>query len=216
MNISKVKILFLLGNLLPFFQLLMFIIGLLQMKSATEVIAFLILYIYLLPPLLFRVLHLFYQFEPGGYRLSDKELLIWWYGAQLQLLFARLPFLEELLRIPPFVYSWWLRLWGAKIGKLVYWSPRIEILDRNLIEIGDRTVVGYGAKFTSHLINKEKIFLAKIKIGADALIGGDSRIAPGCEIEAHAIVPALAVLMPMSVVKANAKSTSSETQKTNR
>lgn len=211
MNISKVKILFLLGNLLPFVQLLIFIIGLLQLNSAGEIIAFLLLYIYILPPLLFRVLHLFYTFEPGGYRLSDKELLIWWYGAQLQLLFARLPFLEELLRIPPFVYSAWLRLWGAKIGKLVYWSPRIEILDRNLIEIGDRTVVGYGAKFSSHLINREKIFLAKITIGADALIGGDSKIAPGCEIEAKAIVPALAVLMPMTKFKSDAKNTSTDT-----
>lgn len=210
MNISKVKILFLLGNLLPFFQLLIFIIGLLQMKSPAEIIAFILLYIYLLPPLLFRVLHLFYEFEPGGYRLSDKELLIWWYGAQLQLLFSRFPFFEELLRIPPFLYSAWLRLWGAKIGKLVYWSPRIEILDRNLLEIGDRTVVGYGSKFSSHLINKEKIFLAKIKIGADALIGGDSKIAPGCEIENHAIVPALSVLMPMTIFKSSAKNTSQE------
>jgi hypothetical protein len=205
MNISKVKILFLFGNLLPFFQLLIFIIGLMQMKDASSIIVFIILYIYLLPPLLFRVLHLFCKIEPGGYRLSDKELLIWWYGAQLQLLFARLPFLEEFLRIPPFIYSMWLRLWGAKIGKLVYWSPRIEILDRNMIEIGDRTVVGYGSKLTSHLINKEKIFLAKISIGADALIGGESKIAPGCIIEDKAIVPALAVLLPMTKFSADVK-----------
>jgi hypothetical protein len=210
MNISKVKILFLLGNLLPFFQLLIFVIALLQLHTPFGVMTFLILYIYLLPPLLFRALHLFYTFVPGGYRLSDSELLIWWYGAQLQLLFARLPFLEELLRILPFVYSAWLRLWGAKIGKLVYWSPRIEILDRNLIEIGDRTVVGYGAKFSSHLINKEKIFLAKISIGADALIGGDTKIAPGCEIADHAIVPALSVLMPMTKFKSDVKNTSAE------
>lgn len=210
MNISKVKILFLLGNLIPFIQLLIFIIGLLQMKSTTSVIVFIILYIYLLPPLLFRVLHLFCKIEPGGYRLSDKELLIWWYGAQLQLLFARLPFLEEFLRIPPFLYSMWLRLWGAKIGKLVYWSPRIEILDRNMIEIGDRTVVGYGSKLTSHLINKDKIFLANITIGADALIGGESKIAPGCNIENNAVVPALAVLLPMT------KYTSPEKQKKSR
>ena len=161
MNISKIKILFLFGNLIPFIQLLFLIIFLTKLSGIVNFIVFILAYIYLLPPLLFRILHFFYKIEPGAYKISDKELLVWWYGAQLQLVFSRFPFFEELLRIIPFTYSTWLRLWGAKIGSLVYWSPRVEILDRNLLEVGDRVVVGYGVKMTSHLINKEKIFIAK-------------------------------------------------------
>ena len=203
MNISKVKILFLFGNLLPFSHLLVFIIGLIKISGISNLILFSLVFIYLIPPLLFRILHLFFKITPGAYKISDKELLIWWYGAQLQLLFSRLPFLEELLRIPPFLYSWWLTLWGAKIGKLVYWSPRVEILDRNLVEIGDRVVVGYGVKITSHLINKEKFFIAPISIGADSVIGGEVRIAPGCVIEKNVVVKALSILEPLTVLKNN-------------
>jgi hypothetical protein len=203
MNISKVKILFLFGNLLPFFQLLVFIIGLIKISGILNLILYCLIFIYLIPPVLFRILHLFFKITPGAYKISDKELLIWWYGAQLQLLYSRLPFLEELLRIPPFLYSWWLTLWGAKIGKLVYWSPRVEILDRNLIEIGDRVVVGYGVKISSHLINKEKIFIAPVSIGADSVIGGEARIAPGCVIEKDVVVKALSILEPLTVLKNN-------------
>ncbi len=203
MNISKVKILFLFGNLLPFFQLLVFIIGLIKISGILNLILFCLIFIYLIPPVLFRLLHIFFKITPGAYKISDKELLIWWYGAQLQLLYSRLTFLEELLRIPPFLYSWWLTLWGAKIGKLVYWSPRVEILDRNLIEIGDRVVVGYGVKISSHLINKEKIFIAPVSIGADSVIGGEARIAPGCVIEKDVVVKALSILEPLTVLKNN-------------
>lgn len=215
MNISKVKILFLFGNLLPFIQLLVFISCLLKISGVLNQVLFSLVFIYLIPPLLFRILHLFYKIEPGGYLISDKELLIWWYGAQLQLVFSRFPFFEELLRIIPFTYSAWLRLWGAKIGKLVYWSPRIEILDRNLIEIGDRVVVGYGVKMTSHLINKEKIFIAPISIGADSVIGGEARIAPGCTIERDVVVKALAILLPMTSLS-NSKNNEEDNKKTSR
>ncbi|MGZ3790065.1 MAG: acyltransferase [Bacteriovorax sp.] len=200
MNISKVKILFLFGNLLPFIQLLAFIGCLLKISGLSNQVLFSLIFVYLIPPFLFRVLHFFFKIEPGVHRISDRELLIWWYGAQLQLSFSRFPFLEELLRTIPFTYSIWLRLWGAKIGKFVYWSPRVEILDRNLIEIGDRVVVGFGVKMASHLINKEKIFIAPISIGADSVIGGEARIAPGCIVGENVVVKALSVLAPMTVL----------------
>lgn len=203
MNISKVKILFLLGNLLPFIQLLVFIVLFLKISGAFYQVFFTVVFIYLIPPLLFRVIHLFFNLEQGSHRTFGRGHLVWWYGIQLQLLYARFPFLEEILRIPPFLYSAWLRLWGAKVGKLVYWSPRVEILDRNLIEIGDRVVVGYGAKMTSHLLNQEKIFIAPIFIDADAVIGGEVRIAPGCTIKKGVTVKALSVLNPMTVLSSN-------------
>ncbi len=203
MNISKVKILFLLGNLLPFIQLLVFIVCFLKISGVFYQVFFTLVFIYLIPPLLFRVIHLFFKLEHGTQRIFDRGHLVWWYGIQLQLLYARFPFLEEILRIPPFLYSAWLRLWGAKVGKLVYWSPRVEILDRNLVEIGDRVVVGYGVKMTSHLLNQEKIFIAPISIGADAVIGGEVRIAPGCTIGKGVIVKALSVLNPMTILSNN-------------
>lgn len=212
MNISKIKVLFLFGNLLPFFQLLFLILLLIKVSGIGNLIVFTTLYIYILPPVLFRMIHFFIKIEPGAYKISDHQLLVWWYGAQLQLAFSRFPFFEELLRTIPFLYSAWLRLWGAKIGSLVYWSPRIEILDRNLIEIGDRVVVGYGVKMTSHLINKEKFFIAPISIGRDCVIGGESRIAPGCSIAPDMTLAAMTILPPMTSLN----STEEDKQKKNR
>jgi hypothetical protein len=210
MKSSKEIFLFYLGNFLPFVQLFIFIFVLSMMKGLIEIMTFIILYIYVLPPLLFRLINLFFKQEHGGHHFGSKQFLIWWYGTQLQLIYARIPLFEELLRIPPFLYSAWLRCWGARIGKYVYWAPRIEILDRNMIEVGDLAVIGYGAKFSCHLLNKKKIFLAPIKIGPHSVIGGDAKIAPGCEIESNAEVPALTVLMPLTIFKSNAKNTSKE------
>lgn len=212
MNISKVKILFLFGNLIPFIQLLLLIFFTVKISGISNLIVFAILYIYFLPPLLFRVLHLFFKNGAGSYKISDKEFLVWWYGAQLQVIFSRFPFFEEILRLIPFTYSFWLRLWGAKIGSFVYWSPRTEILDRNLLDIGDRVVVGYGVKMTSHLINKEKIFLAPISIGKDSVIGGEARIAPGCAIGDNMTVKAMTILEPMTFLN----STETDRQKMSR
>ena len=162
MNLGKAKIVFLLGNLIPFVQLLIFAYCLSKMSGILQITTFIFLFIYLLPPFLFKVLNWIFPTAPGGYKLTEKGFIVWWYGAQLQLIFARFSFLEEFLRLIPFAYSFWLRLWGAKIGTHVYWSPKVEIIDRNLIDIGDSVVMGYGVKMTSHLINKNKIFLAPI------------------------------------------------------
>ncbi|MDJ0694669.1 GH3 auxin-responsive promoter family protein [Mastigocoleus sp. MO_188.B34] len=39
------------------------------------------------------------------------------------------------------VITLWLRLWGSKVGEGIYWTPKIEIADRGLLEIGDRVRV---------------------------------------------------------------------------
>ena len=71
--------------------------------------------LYLIPPLVVRVTLLFWPLTDGRYALSDPQFLRWWFTAQWQVLFNRLPMFEELLRIVPALYSLWLRMWGAML-----------------------------------------------------------------------------------------------------
>ena len=157
--------------------------------------------IYLLPPLAVLPLRVRKRLDVSPCPLRSTEFLLWWYAAQWQVVFNRLPFLEELLRLVPGLYSVWLRLWGAKIGKLVYWSPGLRISDRPFIEIGDRTVLGLDAKLYAHFITKTRdgesnLFLSPIRIGHDVLIGGCTLLPAGVEIASCEQTPAARPLAP--------------------
>ena len=92
------------------------------------------------------------------------------------------------------VYSLWLRLWGARVGSLVYWSPGVVILDRPFVRLGDRVVFGIGARLNPHVLAPDRarrmaLHIAPIAIGDDALIGGYSLLLPGCEVGAGEVTP---------------------------
>jgi hypothetical protein len=148
--------------------------------------------LYLLPVLVVRLFLLWRRLPAGRVRTDDPAFLVWWFTAQWQVVFVRLPFLEELLRLVPGLYSLWLRLWGARIGSLVYWAPGVTILDRPLIRIGNRVVFGMGVRINPHVIapfddGRVGLHIAPITIGDGALIGGYSLLLPGSSIPDGAI-----------------------------
>jgi hypothetical protein len=158
--------------------------------------------LYVLPPVVVRVVLLARPLSGERFPVDSKEFLIWWFFAQWQMLFSRLPFLEEVLRLFPGLYSLWLRLWGAKVGALVYWAPSCRLLDRQLIEVGDRVVFGVGARLHPHVITRENgetlLILAPVRIGDDAMIGGFSLLTAGTRVHAGEMVPAAQALPPFS------------------
>ncbi|MBL7546167.1 MAG: hypothetical protein JNL11_20270 [Bdellovibrionaceae bacterium] len=142
--------------------------------------------IYLLPLALFRLHSLFFRVEEGDYDLSKKAYNPWWTAHMLQYPFIALPFLESVLHFVPGLYSWWLRGWGAKIGKKIFWTPRTEILDRNLVEIGSGTIIGHLTVMVSHLVETRSgvpmLVIKKVRIGEKCLVGADAQLGPGTEI----------------------------------
>ena len=167
-----------------------------------------IVVLYLFPPLAYRVQSLLFGPPSGRHSVSSLAFLRWWLSAQLQVIFNRLPMLEEILRITPGLYSAWLRLWGAKIGSLIYWSPGIAVLDRPFLHIGNRVVFGAGVRLNPHVIvpgktGNAQLWLAPVTLGDDALIGGYSLITSGCTIPAGLSVPAGKYLRPFSTWQGN-------------
>jgi hypothetical protein len=142
--------------------------------------------IYLLPPFIFRVHHAVWGVRPGITDIAPRKYSPWWGGHQIQAIYLAFPALEAALRLVPGVYSLWLRLWGSRIGKRVYWTPLVEIADRNLLEIGDDVIFGHKVACYGHVITPKSpqllLYQGVTKIGSGSFIGAGSRLGPGTEL----------------------------------
>lgn len=156
--------------------------------AVTPVNALLVLgAIYVLPVALFRVHNLFFPLKDSISDIAKKEYNRWWTAHQLQMSFVAIPALEGPIHLIPGAFSVWLRLWGSKVGKGVYWTPKVEIVDRGLLEVGDNVVVGHMTAFCSHAVTpvdgKTALVVKKIRIGERAFVGAESRLGPGATVE---------------------------------
>ncbi len=159
--------------------------------------------LYILPPLLCRTALVALPIRRSAVPLGCREFFVWWFTLNLQVLFCRFPFLEELLRIIPGCYSLWLRLWGAKIGKLTYWAAGTAILDRPWLEIGDHVVFGAGVRINAHVFTPDEkgemvLLLAPVKIGSRVTVGGYSLLVAGAQIAPDQCTRACRILPPFS------------------
>ena len=153
----------------------------------------LLFYLYGFPLIIYRIHQYFFPLKEGISYLKGEEYNPWWGTQQIQIIYNTFPVLEKILHLIPGLFSIWLRLWGAKIGKNVYWVPTVSIIDRGLLEIGDEVIMGHQSAICAHTIKPKKdnivVFIEKIKIGNYAFISGDVRISSGAEIEENAFVP---------------------------
>jgi hypothetical protein len=151
--------------------------------------------LYLVPPLTFRLHSRFRPIVKSLSNLSDRRYSPWWGAHQIQVIYTAVPQLEAVLRLVPGLYSAWLRLWGSRVGRHVYWTPNVEITDRHLLDIGDRVVCGHKCKFLGHAIKPRggdlTLYTRTIKIGNDVFIGAGSRIGPGASVADGVFLPVL-------------------------
>jgi carbonic anhydrase/acetyltransferase-like protein (isoleucine patch superfamily) len=154
--------------------------------------------LYIIPPLTFRLHRIFFPIRKSLSNLSERKYSPWWGAHQIQLIYTAIPQLEAALRLVPGLYSAWLRLWGSRIGRSVYWTPNVEITDRHELDIGDRVVCGHKCKFLGHAIKPRgprgqelALYTRTIKIGSDVFIGAGSRIGPGAVIADGTFLPVL-------------------------
>lgn len=158
--------------------------------------------LYLFPPLAARLLTAACGKPAGRYAPGDGAFLVWWVTLQLQTLFLRLPFLEELLRLVPGLYSAWLRLWGSKVGGRVYWSAGTVVLDRGYLDVGDGVVFGAGVRLNGHVLAKEDgrmtLIVDVVRVGAGAAVGGYSLLTAGTEVAAGETLRACLLSPPYS------------------
>lgn len=91
------------------------------------------------------------------------------------------------------------QLLGAKFGAGSY-SAGI-ILDPPYVEMGENSIIGFGAVVCSHALEGENVSFENIVIGSNVTIGLRSMIMPGVVIEDDAIVAAGALITKNTHIK---------------
>jgi hypothetical protein len=159
--------------------------------------------LYLAPALLARIVLLLSPISESRSQVGSRAFFTWWLLANLQMLFCRLPMLEEIIRMVPGLYSFWLRLWGARIGRLTYWGAGLRILDRSFLRIGDDVVFGAAVRLNAHVLNRNEngqteLYLASIVVGDRTMVGGYSLLTAGTEIAPDESTRAFLISPPFS------------------
>lgn len=210
---KKILLFMLICNYLPLLHVAVAAFIIFKIYSLTNLsLLFGILYFYLAPPIIARIILFFFPIKNSKIEINSLEYCTWWLVFNLQVIFSRFPFTEEILRTIPTFYSNWLRLWGGKIGKLTYWSPSTVITDRSFLNVGDHVVIGAGARLISHLIIKDKnnknwLLLKNVEIGDHVVVGGYSVLGPGVSIDQNVATRAFFLARPFTNIT---QSTTSE------
>ncbi|MBI1188407.1 MAG: hypothetical protein GC206_13935 [Alphaproteobacteria bacterium] len=163
-------------------------------------IALLLFLVYLAGPIAFRIHSMFAPLREGVSRLDAPGYSPWWGARQIQAFYDALPFLEGVLRLMPGWYSMWLRLWGSRIGFSVHWGGRIDVIDRSMLDIGNRVIFDRNVELCAHVMrvrpgpggDEVKLLVRKITIGKNCFIGESARLGPGARVLPGERVPARA------------------------
>ena len=97
------------------------------------------------------------------------------------------------------IWSAYLRLCGARIGRRVYVNS-LGLSDYNLLELGDDVVVGADAHIAGHTVERGLVMTARVQLGPGVTVGVgsiidiDVRVGAGCQIGALSFVPKHATL----------------------
>lgn len=162
--------------------------------------AILVLFVvYVAPPIVLRIVLRWAKLTHGVSAIGGPKFSAWLACHHIQAFYDALPYLESLLRVFPGFYSLWLRLWGSRVGYGVEWPVRMDVFDRNLMEIGNRVVFARDVELYAHVRQKmdgggSRVLVRPVRIGGYAFIGAGARIGPGASVPHNANVPAMTVV----------------------
>jgi hypothetical protein len=154
----------------------------------------LVFIIYVIPPIAQRWMLRWAKLTHGVSEIDGHKFSAWLATHHIQAMYDALPFLESLLRVIPGFYSMWLRLWGSRVGYGVDWPVRMDVLDRSLMDIGNRVVFAREVELSAHVRKKTdggrtRLLVRTVRVGSHAFIGAGSRLAPGASVPSNASVP---------------------------
>jgi hypothetical protein len=184
-------------NYLPVAQLLLGAVAIFSLASSTaSALLLAAAWLYLLPPAVCRLTLAAFGTPYGrGLTQDARAFKVWWFLHQWQIVFDRLPWLEELLRLAPGLYALWLRMWGGRVSPLVYWGAGSLVVDRPLVVVEAGAIIGMGAALTGHLGVRGadgiyRVDIAAPYVGTGAIMGARSGLGPGSALAADRMLPA--------------------------
>ena len=155
--------------------------------------------IYFVPPMAQRVMLRWAPLKQGICQIDGRTFSAWLASHHIQAFYDALPYLESLLRVFPGFYSMWLRMWGSRVGYGVEWPVRMDVLDRSLMDIGNRVVFSREVELVAHVRKKtdggrSRVLVRTVRIGSYAFIGAGARVGAGASVPSNASVPEMAVV----------------------
>lgn len=162
--------------------------------STLGAVCFFAAWLYLLPPLICRLLFAIFG-RPAGELTQDlSSYRVWWTGMQLQLIFNRIGWLEELLRLVPGLYAFWIYLWGGRLSPYSFVGPGVTITDRYMIDVGSGAVLGAGCALAGHMVvyneaGRWVVTVAAPVVERQAIVGGNAGLGPGARLLAGEMLP---------------------------
>lgn len=159
--------------------------------------------LYFLPLLCTRLAFLLHPIKREKIPLFSTDYYVWWFTFCTQILYLRFPVIEEVMRCVPSLYSFWLRLWGSRIGKLTYWSPGTIVLERSFLRVGDHVNFAAGTRLNPHVHVDGELWLAPIVVEDHVVVGGYSLLSAGTVLKANQATKAFLISPPYSVWQDN-------------
>ncbi len=203
-------------NALPFLHLVSGVAAILWLCDTTGgKLILLMIWVYLLPPLASRLLLVLFGRPEGRFTQDTSAYRVWWVLTQWQILFNRLPWLEELLRLVPGLYAFWITLWGGSLSPFAYIGPRVLITDRHAIRVGRGAVLGMQSILAGHLVIRNEagrwlVLAAAPIVEPDAVVGGDARLGPGAILRTGQMLPTGCHINPFDEWPRRRKNTDNE------
>lgn len=159
----------------------------------------LVFVLYFLPPMVLRIVYRWAPLKFGVHKIDSRTFCPWLASYHIQAFYDALPYLESLLRVIPGFYSAWLRMWGSRVGYGVEWPVRMDVLDRDLMEIGNRVVFAHEVELAAHVRRKVdgeglRVLVRRPLIGSYAFIGTGVRIGPGAVVPHNVSVPSMSIV----------------------
>jgi acetyltransferase-like isoleucine patch superfamily enzyme len=102
------------------------------------------------------------------------------------------------------LWTWYLRLNGAQIGRGVYINS-LSISDHNMLEFGDGVVIGESVHLSGHTVEGGVVKTGRVRLGRGVTVGLGSMVGIGveagerCQIGALSVVPKYSRLDPGTI-----------------
>lgn len=140
---------------------------------------------------------------PANAEMSIKALdwpLLCWARYMVSVHVVRL-FAGSVFRATP-LWTFYLRLNGARLGRGVYVNS-LAVNDHNLLEFGDRVVIGDGVHLSGHTVEHGVVKTAAVRIGEHVTIGLGTVVGIGVEAGPRCQIGALSFVPKFSRLKAD-------------
>ena len=151
---------------------------------------FFIIFETFIPGLFIKIFRI--RVEEGTYEISIKDWNFFKYSLYFVLYRPSLKLIGILPLLPLRIR--FLKLVGLKMGKSSVLAGSELMHDPYMLEIGEQTLIGGWSQITGHL-GEKKLFVKKVKIGDNCLIGGKTFIMPGVVIEDNVTVALNSVVL---------------------